>query len=121
MEPFWTAACQGKLVVQRCDSCGHARFPAAPVCPQCLSSDQSWTPASGGATLLSWAVFHHGYWPAVKEHLPYDVCVVRLDEGPVLASNFATGCEFEPRVGLPLQVRFEAVSDTLRLPRFAPA
>ena len=33
--------------LQTCNACSHQHVPESPVCPQCLSADQDWLPASG--------------------------------------------------------------------------
>jgi uncharacterized OB-fold protein len=117
--PFWENAHKGKLSVQACEDCGDRHFPPTPVCPHCLSSRQSWQAVSGRGTLLSWTVFHRAYWPAFQHELPYAVCLVRLEEGPVLVSNFASG---EPTEGLaagrPVEAVFEKITDEVTLPKF---
>jgi uncharacterized protein len=116
---FWEAAARGELAVQRCDECGHLRYPLAGVCPRCLSVRWAWSAVSGRATLFSWIVFHNGYHPAWKDRLPYNVALVELDEGPRLFSNLV-GTDGTPlEIGMPLQVVFEP-SGGITIPRFAP-
>jgi hypothetical protein len=45
--PFWDACARGELRLQRCLSCGHLRYPAAIVCPECLSAETEWQAVSG--------------------------------------------------------------------------
>jgi uncharacterized OB-fold protein len=40
--PFWQAAAEHRLVVQRCTSCGHTRLPPSPLCAECRSEDADW-------------------------------------------------------------------------------
>jgi uncharacterized OB-fold protein len=86
-EPYWRSLAEGRLIYQRCRSCGHAWLPARSQCPQCLSDDREWAAASGKARLVSWIVYHHAYHDSVADRLPYTVAVVELDEGPRLTSN----------------------------------
>src|SRR5687768_7542476 len=81
--PFWKNAKARRFVLQTCTHCGHASYPPNPVCPECLSSELEWREASGRGTLKSWVVFHRAYWPAFEKDLPYTVCLVHLDEGPL--------------------------------------
>ena len=119
--PYWEALQRNSLTVQSCCDCGFRHFPPGPVCPRCLSDNQEWQPVSGRATLLSWVRFHRAYWPGFRDDRPYDVCVVRLAEGPVIVSNFAsTAGDQAWRFGMPMEVVFDAVSETLTLPRFRP-
>lgn len=118
---FWDAARAGTLTVQRCDDCSHSHYPGSPVCPNCLSSRQSWAPVSGRGELLSWVRFHRAYWDGFHEEVPYNVILVGLEEGPMMISNLL-GAEPESlKVGDALEVVFEAVDDTLTLPKFRPA
>jgi uncharacterized protein len=115
---FWEHARAGNLAMQVCAACGDVHFPASPVCPKCLSTDQSWQPVSGAGTLESWVEFHRAYWPGFADEVPYDVCLVRLAEGPLLLSNIVGGLG-TPRLGDPVHVVFDRVDDELTLPKFA--
>lgn len=118
VRPFWEHARAQRLAVQQCCQCGDHHFPPSPVCPECLSTEQAWVVVSGRATLVSWASFHRAYWDALRDDVPYDVCVVRLAEGPLLVSNFAGATPPHLRAGLPLKVVFEAVSAEVSLAKF---
>ena len=118
-QPFWDAAKDSRLVVQRCSTCNDRHFPPGPVCPQCLSSEQTWETVSGTGTLEGWVDFHRAYWDGFKDDLPYRCCLVRLDEGPVLVSNLVG--DAEPRFGAPVKVVFEPVTDEITMPKFAMA
>jgi uncharacterized OB-fold protein len=83
--PMWASMKAGKLQLQRCDPCGHFRYPPAPVCPQCLSARASWTAVSGKGTVLSWVVFHKKYF---DDHVPpYNSVAVQLEEGPIIVTQ----------------------------------
>ena len=116
-KPFWDAAKQNRLVVQVCTACGDTRFPPSPVCPRCLSAEQSWKDASGRGTLQSWVAFHRAYWDGFKPDLPYKVCLVQLEEGPLLVSNLV-GSDAGAKLGAAVQVVFEPVTDDITLPKF---
>ncbi|MFH1186165.1 MAG: Zn-ribbon domain-containing OB-fold protein [Chloroflexota bacterium] len=120
IKPFWDNAAEGKLVVQSCKACGDNHFPPSPVCPQCLSTDQDWVQVSGRGTLESWVDFHRAYWDGFKEDLPYRVCLVRLEEGPVVISNLI-GDSANARMGAKLEVVFDAVTEQVTLPKFKMA
>lgn len=115
---FWENARAGRLSVQRCDNCQDIHFPGSPVCPRCLSSDQSWTPVSGRGTLLSWVRFHRAYWDGFRAELPYLVCLVGLEEGPLLISNILETDPEKLVIGSPVDAVFETVDEELTLPKF---
>ncbi|HET7714458.1 MAG TPA: OB-fold domain-containing protein [Bauldia sp.] len=115
--PFWDYARQSIFALQVCGVCGHAHLPESPVCPRCLSREQSWRPSKGAGTLESWADFHRAYWDGFKDELPYRTCLVRLDEGPLIVSNLV-GDPATARIGARLRVIFERISSEIALPKF---
>lgn len=119
--PYWEHARRHELAVQRCEDCGDAHFPPSPVCPCCLSERQGWLVTNGRGTLLSWVRFHRAYWKGFQEELPYDVCAIELEAGPVVVGNFAGGLPEGARLGMPMHAVFEDVTPEISLVRFRPA
>jgi len=115
--PFWEAAREGKLVVQTCRRCEDVHMPPTPVCPACLSDEQEWRPASGRGSLESWIAFHRAYWDGFKDELPYNVCLVRLQEGPLLVSNLV-GSSDGAKLGATVRAVFRPATDEITLPVF---
>ena len=115
--PYWTHAKAHQLAVQHCRACGHVHFPPSPVCPACLSADQDWQVVSGRGTLVSWAHFHRAYWKSFAEDVPYNVCVVALEEGPRIVSNLV-GPTDALRAGLAVRATFDDVTEAVSLVRF---
>ncbi|HET9064131.1 MAG TPA: OB-fold domain-containing protein [Candidatus Binatia bacterium] len=121
MAPFWSAAKQGILVIQRCLRCGQHRFPAAERCSSCLAPELAWVEASGRGELFSFVVVHHALDPYFAERAPYLVADVKLEEGPHMTSTLIECLPAQARIGDALTVRFERVSDDLFLPVFRHA
>lgn len=120
LAPFLDAAKSRKLVMQRCRACGLMRFPARDVCSACWSEESDWVPVSGRGTVYSFYWMHQIYHPGFASEVPYAVVVVELEEGPRLTTN-VVGCTHDAlRVGLPVEVVFEDVSDEVALPKFRP-
>jgi len=119
-KPFWDYARQAVFALQTCNACGDAHIPESPVCPSCLSQDQSWRPSSGKGTLESWADFHRAYWDGFKDELPYRTCLVQLDEGPLLISNLV-GSQADVKIGARVEVIFEQIDEDMVLPKFTLA
>jgi uncharacterized protein len=117
--PYWKALDEGRLVFQRCTACGHAWLPARSECPRCLTREPQWTTASGGARLISWVVYHHGYHEYYASRLPYNVAVVELSEGPRLISN-VIGVQDSLRIEMPLALVVQREAG-VALARFQPA
>jgi uncharacterized protein len=119
--PFWAHARAHELAVQHCPQCGDMRFPPTQVCPRCLSEAQQWKVVSGNGTVLHWVHFHRAYWPGFETELPYNVCAVRLEEGPVLLTNVVGIARESLRTGMKVVAVFEDVTAEVSLPKFAPA
>jgi len=117
IQPFWDHVHAGRLAVQACDDCGDRHFPPGPICPHCNSDRQSWQAVSGRGTLESWVAFHRAYWPGFKDELPYDACLVRLAEGPLLVSTLVGGTE-GARLGAAVEVVFDQVTESVTLPKW---
>jgi uncharacterized OB-fold protein len=120
-EPFWSAAKERRLVVQRCDDCGTLRFPPEPGCYHCGSMRANWVPVSGRATLWSWTVGYPPLLPYFAERAPWPVAVVQLEEGPRMVTNVAGVTAEEYAIGMPLTADFEDVADDVTLVVFRRA
>jgi len=121
MRPFFEAAREHRLVVQRCRGCGTYRFPAREICSNCLGREAEWVEVSGYGEVFSFNVMHQVYHPAFADEVPYAVVLVKLDEGPKMVSNLVGVAPRDIRIGMRVRVVFERVSDEVTLPKFAPA
>lgn len=120
LEPFFAAAQRRQLVVQRCRQCGTHRFPAREICSECLSNASEWVPVSGKGTVFSFNVMHQVYHPGFADEVPYAVVVIKLDEGAKILSNIVGIRPDQIRIGMPVEVVFEQISDEITLPKFKP-
>lgn len=120
-DPYWQAAREGRLLIQRCTACGTFFSYARPFCPVCWSEQVTWVHASGAATLYTWSVVHVNDLPAFKDLVPYVAAIVDLAEGPRMASMIVDCPHDQLRIGMPLTVGFFAASDEISLPAFRPA
>ena len=114
--PFWDAAAEGRLLLPRCNACERHFFRPEVACTHCFATDWQWVQASGRGTLYSYTVVHRA--PAPGFVVPLVLAIVELDEGPVMFSNLVDCAEADIRIGMALQVRFEAVAPSIHLPRF---
>jgi uncharacterized OB-fold protein len=121
MEPFFAAARERRLVVQRCAACGTLRFPARPRCSTCLGKDAVWTPVSGRGEIFSFVVMHQAAHPGFAAAVPYAVVVVQLAEGVRMLSGTTGVAPADLRVGMPVEVAFEERGQGVLLPVFRPA
>lgn len=119
-KPFWEAARRHELVLQRCRKCGSYRYPAGLTCPGCVSDELDWTRVSGRGTVYTWTVFHRAYHPAFAGEVPYAVVAVELEEGPRMTTNLVECKLTDIKIGMPVAVVFEDVSNEISLPKFRP-
>jgi uncharacterized OB-fold protein len=120
MRPFFAAAKRRQLVVQRCLDCGAYRFPAREICSACLSTKSEWKAVSGRGEVFSFNVMHQVYHPGFAAEVPYAVVLVKLAEGPKMTSNLVGVAPRDIRIGMPVRVVFEDLSDEVTLPKFEP-
>lgn len=106
-EPLWRSAAGHALALQCCDECGRYRYPSAVACPDCLSFSCSWTEISGYGRLKAWTVIHKQYFPDLAT--PYCVCVVEIDEGPLLTGNVPVSAIDALRLEQRMQIWYEDV------------
>jgi uncharacterized OB-fold protein len=117
--PFWDAAREGRLVLQKCGNCGAFRWTPQILCNVCLSEDTRWTQVSGRGTLYSYTVVHRPPLPAFQA--PYVVAVVRLDEGPLMLTNIVDADPADLALEMPVEVVFQPLNAEITAYRFRPA
>jgi len=76
------AAARGHLALQTCADCGAVQYPPREACHHCLSPDLHWQPHAGGGQLLCTTTLHHSNDLYFRQHLPWRVGLVQLDDGP---------------------------------------
>ncbi|HEV7657833.1 MAG TPA: Zn-ribbon domain-containing OB-fold protein [Mycobacteriales bacterium] len=120
--PFWDLVDQGVLAFQRCAACRRLRFYPQARCPHCGSPEHSWDPVSGAGRVRTWSVQYNAGDPWFREHLPYVIAVVELEDDSRLRmlANIV-GCDpatvhFDQRV----TVVFEPVDEDRRMYAFKP-
>ena len=118
--PYWRAAAEGRLALQRCNRCEAVIHYPREWCPSCWSTELSWFDATGRAELVTFSIVHQAPSPAFAADVPYVLAVVRLEEGPQMMANVTTSDLDAVRVGMKLRVVFER-RDGVSLPQFTPA
>ncbi len=121
-EPFWVAAGEHRLTVQRCSNCGTVRHPPGPFCPRCRTQGCDWLELSGNAALYSFTVIRHPLAPALREFLPMVIAVVEPDETPTarLITNLVDVEVGDVAIGMALEVVWEDAGDGISVFRFRP-
>jgi uncharacterized OB-fold protein len=81
MAPFWSAARQHRLSIQRCPSCHAYRWPPLPSCPECLDVSSQWIDIPAEGVIWSYVVYHRAFHPGFEDDIPYVVGVIELESG----------------------------------------
>ena len=124
--PFWEATKRHKLVIQRCKDCGAVYFSAS-YCTKCdagfkspWANNMEWIEASGKGKVFSFVIVYHPWSRAFKDDIPYNMVIIELDEGPWIWGNIVGGKNEDIKVGMPVEVVFDDVTDEVTLPRWKP-
>ena len=119
-QPFWDAARQQRLVLQHCSDCDRSIHYPRIECPHCGGANLDWRQASGRGRIYSYTVVHNNAPSAFLADMPYVVAVIRLDEGVQMLSNIVQCDPEQLRCEQAVEVVFEALDDSVTLPKFRP-
>lgn len=119
-KPFWDAAKNHSLALQRCQACGHFQHPPYATCLQCMAIDLRFEPVAGGGTIYAYTIMYHTGDKRFASVVPYASIVVELDAAPgaLLAGNLLGAPYTEAKVGRRVEVTFERLNDDITLPQF---
>jgi uncharacterized OB-fold protein len=119
--PFWDAAREERLIIQKCSACGEHVFYPRIACPHCSADSLEWVQASGKGTVYSYTVVEANAPSAFLADMPFVVAVIRLEEGVQMLSN-VIGCDPQDvECDMPVEVVFEKRNEEFTLPKFKPA
>ena len=107
---FFTA---GVLTLQQCDACQHVQHPPEDVCEECQGFELGSFASAGAGRVESVVVVHHPVHPGLKDHVPYAVVLVSVDDAPglMVAGNVIGTAPEAVAIGDRVEVTFEAVTD----------
>ena len=118
--PFWTAAKNGKLVLQKCQRCATFNFHPKPWCIECGSRELTWTTAKPSGTVYSHTVSHTVAMnsPAWAGEMPLIMCLIDLDDGARMYGQVTDCRPDDIRIGMRVDVHFEDISEEAGIPKF---
>ena len=118
--PFWTAAKEGRLVLQKCQRCSTFNFFPKPWCIECGSRELHWTDAQPTGTVYSYTISRSVAmnYPGWKEELPIILCLIDLDDNARLYGQVIDCATDEISIGQRVGVHFESISDEAAVPKF---
>ena len=119
-KPFWDAAKERVLKLQRCQSCGHFQHPPYATCLQCMSIDLKFEPVEGKGAIYAYTIMYHTGDKRFASAVPYASIIVELDAAPgaLMAGNLLDAEYTEAKVGRRVEVVFQPLNDDITLPQF---
>lgn len=120
-ELFWEAAAKGRLLVERCDSCGAESHPPRGMCRSCRCRVVRAVEITGRGIVYSLTVNHQRWLPDLE--VPFVVALVEFEEHPgVRIVGRLRGCDPEQaRIGMAVDVGFEPGPGGVSIPSFVAA
>ena len=116
---YWAAGARGELRVQECGSCGHRQFYPRLLCTKC-GKTPGWLTCSGRGVIHTFTVIRQNHAKPFRNELPYVVAMVELEEGPRMMGNVLDCPVEDVRIGMPVQVVFEAADEGVGVPFWRP-
>ena len=118
-KPYFDAARERRLVLQRCPRDGFFFYPRSR-CPSCLGADWKWEEVAARGRVHSFTVDRVGHVPALQKHAPYAIAIVELEAGPRMTARLVDCDANAVKVGMPVVAAYEDVEGTT-LVHFRPA
>lgn len=117
--PFWEAANQGKLLLQYCkDSQQYQWFPRS---GSVFNGKRNieWRESPGRGSVYAWTL-SVAPWPGHEDRVPYLCAYVELEEGVRVLANLVNVKPQDVKVGMPVKLTWERLSDKYNYPAFEP-
>lgn len=118
--PFWDAAREGRLVIQRSRKTGRYVFYPRSVSPFGADDELEWAEVSGRGVVHAFAVAREPAASHLATLTPYIIAVVELLEGAHMTANII---DCDPRtvsVGMPVRAAYVDISPDITLVQFRP-
>jgi hypothetical protein len=118
---FWESVAAGKLLVERCASCGAYGFPARGICRSCRGRVMEPAEVTGRGEVYSYTVNYQRWLPDLE--VPYAVVLVEFGAYPgVRVVGRLRGCSVDDvRIGMPVEAGFEPGPGGYSIPSFVAA
>lgn len=115
---YWDNVSAHKFALPQCGQCKEYHYYPRLYCPHCGSDQIAFIEVSGLGTLYSFSIVRLRLHPLPEDWpVPFVVGLVETSEGPIMMANIVN-CEFDNlRIGMELQVNFDASP----FPVFEPA
>lgn len=116
--PFWEAARQRRLLIQRSCKTGRYVFYPRAVSPFGTDDELAWTEVSGRGHVHAFAIAREATAPHLAAQVPYVIAIIELDEGPHLTANIVGEGAEDVEVGSRVRAEFIDIAPDLTLVQF---
>ncbi|HEX4089629.1 MAG TPA: OB-fold domain-containing protein [Trebonia sp.] len=115
---FWAAAADGRLIAERCLSCGAESFPPRGICRSCRHRATESVTVGGPGSVYSYTVNYQRWLPELE--VPYAIALVEFADHPgVRVAGRLRGCAVsEVAIGMAVDVGFEPGPGGFAIPSF---
>jgi uncharacterized OB-fold protein len=120
-QPFWDAAKEHRLLIQRSRRTGKWVFYPRAVSPFGIEDTLDWATASGRGKVHSFTVARRPTAPGWNDAGPYVIAVIELDEGVHMTGNVVECDPDTVRVGMTVEAVYADVTPELTLVQWRPA
>jgi uncharacterized OB-fold protein len=115
---FWEGTRQGRLLFQKCCSCGTVQFPPRHHCASCWHEGHEWIESTGKGTVESFTIVRRAPIPAFRDKVPYVVVAILVEEGPRMITTLCGDDAYDVRIGEAVEVEFVEDGAGNVLPKF---
>lgn len=100
---WFEALAEGRLLVQRCDACGHEQWYPRSICTACAATP-GWREVSGEGEIYTFTIIRQYHGQPFAAELPYAVGMVQLADSPVRMIAAITSTDVDAlRIGARVQ------------------
>ena len=119
LSPSRQASNNGNLLIQYCKESGKPQWYPRPVSLATGRRNLEWREVCGRGKVYSWTVTYSA-WPGHEDRVPYICALVELDEGVRMLANLLNVKGEDVKIGMPVQLCWERLSDEINYPAFEP-
>ncbi|SEN04703.1 hypothetical protein SAMN05192533_108158 [Mesobacillus persicus] len=120
--PYWDAADQHELRLQKCMSCGEYAHPPGPSCAKCGGTELSWETFGSDVkgTIYSYVISYRPFLPGFQDDLPLVIAQVELENpsGVKILGNVIESNHEEIKIGKPVQMVWVDITEDRALPQW---
>lgn len=118
-KPFWDAAREDRLIVQKCGNCGEVMFLPRSWCVECGARALAWEEVDPTGSIYSITVSRMVMmnYPGWKSALPVGLGIIELDAGPRMYGVVTGGEGGQGRIGDRVRAVFRDYGD-VKVPEF---